>query len=75
MPKKTNPIPEWLKDLPAGGYTLTELMHHTGKDKAFLCRLMARLALEKKYGLPRGNILPVTYIWPGSQGANDVVST
>lgn len=57
-------VPNWLKKLPTGLYTLTELTEISGgKFKTSIVRTLKRLRVPKLIGPKVRNMLQVTYKW------------
>lgn len=66
----TYKIPDWLKEVPPGEYTLAELKEITGRDKSTLSRTLKNAHVQKKYGkLVRGHIVEVKFLWTGMSRA------
>ena len=63
---KIKNIPNWLKALPHGKYSLNFLAKHTNKHKQSLIRTFKNLGLKKEYQQNEGAcVLEVYYIWDG----------
>lgn len=58
--------PAWLRDLPPGEYTLTDLVKASGCHKATVSRLLREYGAERRYVPVEGSHLTrVTFMWHG----------
>ncbi len=58
-------IPFWLLNLPAGTYSLDDLVKVSGKQKPSVHRTIKRLKLVRTFGEIKGNFVTIRYVWPG----------
>ncbi len=65
--KSTKFVPKFLKELPSGEYSLSELATIANRKKESVCRTLNNLGLSKEYTQcdTSANVREAIYFWPG----------